>query len=208
MEEFRRDYKQSTLSKTDLDPDPFVQFENWLKEALTTVPEANAMQLATATKEGKPSCRTVLLKQFGSHGLLFYSNYESRKGRELEQNPYASTLFLWKEMERQVTIEGPVEKISRPDSEKYFRSRPRGAQIGATASRQGSVVPSRAFLDEEYRRVEEEFADKPLPLPPFWGGYRLIPERFEFWQGRQNRLHDRFHYLKKGGIWVIERLSP
>ena len=166
------------------------------------------MQLATATKEGKPSCRTVLLKQFGPKGLVFFSNYESRKGRELKENPRAFALFLWKEMERQVAIEGPIEKISREESEKYFRSRPRGAQIGATASRQGRVIPSRAYLDEEFRKVEEDFADKQLPLPLFWGGYRLIPERFEFWQGRQNRQHDRFHYLIKGGNWRIERLSP
>ncbi len=204
----RKDYHKHTLKRKDLQEDPFHQFKLWFEEAQATTQEANAMQLATATLEGKPSCRTVLLKQCDAAGLVFFTNYESRKGRELEQNKRAFALFLWKELERQVCIEGPVEKISREESEAYFANRPRGAQIGASVSRQDSVIPSRDYLDTSYAKLDEAFKDKPLPLPSYWGGYRLTPERFEFWQGRQNRLHDRFQYRQEGCGWIIERLSP
>lgn len=204
----RKDYQKYTLKREELQEDPFAQFDLWLKEALPIEIEANAMQLATATKEGRPSCRTVLLKEFTSQGLVFFTNYESRKGQELKENPRAFVLFLWKKLERQVSIEGSIEKISREESERYFQTRPRGAQLGTIASKQGSVVSSREFLDAEYQKAEKEFDGKLPSLPSYWGGYRLIPERFEFWQGRTNRLHDRFQYRQEGDHWVIERLSP
>jgi pyridoxamine 5'-phosphate oxidase len=203
----RKEYHKHRLSRKDLNENPFSQFELWFKEA-AAIPEANAMQLSTATLEGKPSCRTVLLKQFSQKGFVFYTNHESRKGRELSQNPNAFALFLWKELERQVCLEGPVERISREEAEKYFFTRPRGAQISATASKQDAIIPSREFLEAAYAEVEKAFDGKQLPLPSFWGGYRLIPKRFEFWQGRKNRLHDRFQYRCEGEKWLIERLSP
>lgn len=205
---FRKDYTKCLLSREDLKADPFAQFRKWYEEAVEAIEEPDAMQLATATKEGKPSCRTVLMKQYDARGFVFFTNYDSRKGRELEENPHAFGLFAWKELERQVSIEGQVEKIAREESEKYFSSRPRGAQLSAWASKQGQVLAERKELVSAYEFAEMQYTGKAVPLPPNWGGYRLIPARFEFWQGRSNRLHDRFSYRKEGSNWVIERLSP
>ncbi len=205
----RKEYQKAELLRSDLNKNPFLQFAKWYEEVEgTKAHESDAMQLATATKEGKPSCRTVLLKQFSNKGFIFYTNYESRKAKEIAQNPQGFATFLWKNLERQVCLEGSIEKIDPDDTARYFISRPRGAQIGAWASRQDSTIESREHLDAEYNRILEFYEGKPIPVPPFWGGYRLIPTRFEFWQGRLNRLHDRFHYILQDGIWIIERLSP
>lgn len=209
IEDLRRDYQSHSLDLEDLHADPFVQFQTWFEEAQRAqILEPNAMVLATASVKAKPSSRSMLLKGLDNKGLLFFTNYESRKARELLENPFASATFLWKELERQVIVEGSVEKISETDSQAYFHSRPRGSQVSAWASHQGKPVTSREMLDQEYARLEAQFANTTIPLPPFWGGFRLVPERFEFWQGRKNRLHDRFHYLFKGQRWHIERLFP
>jgi pyridoxamine 5'-phosphate oxidase len=205
----RKEYKLKKLDRKSLDPDPFTQFSVWFEEAcMAQVAEPNAMTLATASLQGRPSCRIVLLKRFDQNGFLFFTNYESRKGKELKENPYAGICFFWKELERQVIIEGSIEKISRMESELYFNSRPRGSQLSAWISRQSQVVSSRGSLEKEYQHLEKEYEGKVIPLPPFWGGYRLIPDRFEFWQGRENRLHDRFQYEHIGSNWIISQLSP
>lgn len=203
-------YRQRGLSRRDLAPDPFEQFRRWFAEAEEVEPpEPNAMTLATATRDGRPSARMVLLKGVDERGFVFYTNYESRKGRELAENPWAALVFWWPHMARQVRVEGRVEKVSEAESDAYFRTRPRGSQIGAWASRQSTVIASRAELEARYRQYEAEFEGREVPRPPYWGGYRLVPEVFEFWQGRLNRLHDRFRYRKQpDGSWVIERLAP
>jgi len=165
------------------------------------------MSIATATPDGKPSVRTVLLKEFDENGFIFFTNYESNKGKNLEANPYAELLFYWMNFERQVRIFGKVEKTSRELSEEYFKSRPLKSRIGAWASKQSSVIPSREYLENQFVEFEKKYTDK-IPLPPYWGGFRVIPERFEFWQGRESRLHDRICYLKKDDKWEIVRLSP
>jgi len=209
IKEIRREYPAKILQKEDLIENPFDQFLRWFEEALAikTI-EINAMTLATASKEARPSCRTVLLKHFNEEGLIFYTNYESRKAEELEENPFAMTTIFWHEQMRQICVEGKVERISLEESQAYFSTRPRGSQLGAWASRQDTVVESRELLDEEFRKVEKKYQGLEIPLPPFWGGYRLIPNRFEFWQGHANRLHDRFEYCFESGKWIINRLSP
>jgi pyridoxamine 5'-phosphate oxidase len=166
------------------------------------------MVLATATPEGKPSARVVLLKGFDERGVVFFTNYEGRKSAELLTNPYAALVFYWIELERQVRVEGPVEKTSRQESEEYFRTRPVESRLSAWASKQSSVIPSRNFLEQKMSDLKSRYENQEVPLPPFWGGFRLQPQMFEFWQGRENRLHDRIRYTQQGGVWVIERLSP
>ncbi|MFI5251642.1 MAG: pyridoxamine 5'-phosphate oxidase [Bacteroidota bacterium] len=203
-------YADRPLDEAVVDQNPIVQFNRWFEEAIAAkVPYPNAMSLATATREGKPSVRIVLLKHADAHGFVFYSNYDSRKGDELSRNAHASLAFFWAELERQVRIEGEVKKISERESDEYFQSRPRGSQIGAWASRQGDVLTSRKELEREFKRLERQYDNKPVQRPPHWGGYRLEPNFIEFWQGRPNRLHDRIIYtLQNGDNWKISRLAP
>jgi pyridoxamine 5'-phosphate oxidase len=205
----RKEYSRHVLSETDVDLNPFVQFKQWFQEALSSrLPEPNAMALATATGEGKPSARMVLLKGYDDRGFVFFTNYEGRKSSELLKNPSAALLFYWSELERQVRIEGTVEKTSRQESEEYFKTRPLESRLGAWASRQSEVIPGRSDLEQKVSDLKESYANREVPVPPYWGGFRLQPQVFEFWQGRENRLHDRIRYSLQGGIWVIERLSP
>lgn len=198
------------LSKRDLDPDPIAQFRAWLDDARNAgirLPEAVA--LATVDGRGRPSVRHVLLRGLDRRGFVFYTNYESRKGRELNANPSAGMAFYWPELHRQVCVTGTVERTSREESEAYFRSRPREARVGAWASRQSEVVSSREELDARYREIDARYPGEGVPLPANWGGFRLAPETVEFWKGREHRLHDRFRYtLQTDGTWVIERLFP
>lgn len=206
----RKEYELSTLSSKKLKENPFEQFMIWIEEAWNcNIIEPNAFVLATANSQGIPSSRTVLLKEFKEDEFVFYTNYESRKSQEIIDNPHVSITTYWKELERQVTIEGIIEKISEERSELYFASRSRESQLSAWSSKQGKPIASRSELLEEYDRYEKEFEGKKIPKPPFWGGFKLIPNCYFFWQGRANRLHDRFRYLKKvEGVWVINRLSP
>ena len=196
------------LKKPTVDKNPVKQFAKWYEVVLKSgLKEPTAMTLATASKGGVPSARTVLLKGYDEKGFLFFTNYGSRKGRELSENPFAELLFYWMDLRKQVRISGRVEKVSKEESEKYFKTRPLNSQIGAWVSRQSEIIPDRKFLEEKYKEYSEKYKED-VPLPPFWGGFRLIPERFEFWQGRENRLHDRICYLKKNGEWEIMRLAP
>ncbi len=205
----RKEYRHETLSRVDLNEDPFIQFKVWVTQALDEeITEANAMTLATASKNGRPSSRTVLLKEIDGTGFLFYTNYNSKKGRDIAENPHASITIYWKELEKQVCIEGRIEKSSAESTNRYFQSRPRLSQLGAWCSKQGEIVESRQVLEAAYREHEKKFAGKEIPVPLHWGGYRLIPETFTFWQGREGRLHDRFLYVKEGGAWAIHRLAP
>ncbi|MCY7327298.1 MAG: pyridoxamine 5'-phosphate oxidase [Saprospiraceae bacterium] len=207
----RENYARQTLSKTDVVPDPIAQFAAWFREVLDSqLREPNAMTLATATRAGRPSARTVLLKGFDPQGFVFYTNYGSKKGQELAENPLAALLFTWLELERQIRIEGQVEKITPEESLTYFQSRPKASQIGAWVSQQSQVIADRAVMETEAAQLREQYAATDvLPLPPFWGGYRLRPDLFEFWQGRRSRLHDRIQYsLLAAGDWRIERLAP
>ncbi len=208
--DLRRNYSLESLSETDVHADPVEQFKRWFDEALNSqLPEPNAMTLATASPDGKPSARTVLLKGLENGGFVFYTNYESRKGEELARNPHAALLFTWLELERQVRIEGTVEKVTEAASNDYFRSRPKGSQIGAWASPQSHVISGREILEDKIQELTETFKhDEALPLPPFWGGYVVRPTYMEFWQGRENRLHDRIAYTLHGETWKIERLAP
>ncbi len=204
----RREYLNLSLSRKDLLDNPYDQFRAWFLEAQAAgILEPNAMQLAT-TDSIKPSIRTVLLKGVEDNGFVFFTNYQSRKAMDLKKNRHASILFLYKEMERQITIEGSVEKISHEESEAYFSSRPRSSQIGAWASSQGHVLKSREELEAKYKELEERYLGKKIPKPDYWGGYKLLPERFEFWQGRPFRLHDRFQYTQDKDGWTIDRLYP
>ncbi|MDR3610168.1 MAG: pyridoxamine 5'-phosphate oxidase [Ignavibacteriaceae bacterium] len=197
------------LSESGVSRDPFEQFGIWYKEAVMTErTEQNAMIISTAGKEGMPSVRTVLLKSFDKDGFVFYTNYGSLKGKELAENPRAAILFLWKETERQVRIRGKVIKTNKGESEAYFRSRPRESQLGAWASKQGEWLKDREHLIETYEKYRKEFEGKEVPMPEYWGGYRVVPTEFEFWQGRENRMHDRICYSLKGYGWHIYRLSP
>ena len=207
----RENYVRLALSETDLLPDPVAQFATWFREALDSqVREPNAMTLATANRQGRPSARTVLLKGFDAAGFVFYTNYESRKGQELAENPQAALLFTWLDLERQIRIEGQVEKITPAESLAYFQSRPKGSQIGTWASPQSRVIADRSVLEATEAELRSQYAEvDTLPLPPFWGGYRLQPDQFEFWQGRSNRLHDRIRYARtEHGGWSLERLAP
>jgi len=210
LSDIRTDYKRHSLDEKDLDRDPIRQFEAWFAEALAAdVPEVNAATLATATPDGRPSARIVLLKGCDPRGFTFFTNYDSRKGRQLAANPRAALLFFWKELERQVAIEGAVEKVSAEESEGYFHSRPIASQVGAWASRQSQVIAGREPLEARFREFEQKFAGGEVPRPEFWGGFRILPESLEFWQGRPSRLHDRLRYRKDAaGVWTIERLSP
>ncbi|HMM41851.1 MAG TPA: pyridoxamine 5'-phosphate oxidase [Thermomicrobiales bacterium] len=208
--DMRREYGQPGVGDADVDPDPFRQFKAWFQDAVdASVIESNAMILATATPDGRPSVRVVLLKGMDDDGFVFYTNYDSRKGSELQANPRAALLFYWPELTRQVRIEGSVGQVSRGESEAYFRSRAHLSQLGAWASRQSSVIPSREYLEQRMAALVDQYDGLEVPLPPFWGGYRLTPDTFEFWHGRPNRLHDRIQYAREpGGLWQLSRLSP
>ena len=232
LSDFREDYRHGSLDRAQLNPSPFAQFESWFQAATGEQgqsrwrkigialfklwsaicnhrpPDINAMTLATVDKDGHPSSRTVLLKTLDERGFVFFTNYDSRKGRELAENPNAALTFFWPELERQVCVAGTVTKLPVAESAAYFKSRPRGSQIGAWASSQSETVPDRAALEAKWHELEEKFPGE-VPLPPNWGGFILRPERIEFWQGRPSRLHDRFCYTRQtDGSWKIERLSP
>jgi pyridoxamine 5'-phosphate oxidase len=206
----RYDHVGKGLRRTDLDPNPTRQFSNWFTAAIEAgIRDVNAMSLATAGINGRPSVRIVLLKSFDRDGFVFFSNYESAKGKQLDSNPYAALGFYWIELDRQIRITGKVEKTSREESQAYFHSRPVGSQLGAWASRQSEIIDGRRVLDARMAEMVERFGNNRIPLPPHWGGYRLKPEMMEFWQGRQNRLHDRFRYTRLAdGTWQIDRLAP
>lgn len=209
LAELRREYTLAGLRRADLDPDPISQFQKWFAQAMEAeIVEPNAMMLATANEDFQPSTRIVLLKGVDERGFSFFTNYESRKGRELALNPNASLTFFWAGLERQVNVGGTVSKLSREESEAYFGARPLGSQRGAWVSKQSTVVPNREYLEKRLAEVEAQFGEK-VPTPPYWGGYVLNPTSVEFWQGRPNRLHDRFLYKRRlRGDWLIERLSP
>jgi pyridoxamine 5'-phosphate oxidase len=204
------EYHSSGLTKSDICSNPVEQFDSWYTEALQTeVMEANIAMLATADNSGKPSNRTLLLKEYGDAGFSFFSNYESRKARELEQNPFGSLLFFWYRKHRQVRIEGMVRKLETASSDEYFKSRPRKSKLAAWASKQSSEIISRYQLEKQYNMYEKKFdSQDAIPRPPFWGGYLLTPYQFEFWQGRENRMHDRILYEKDNGNWNIKQLAP
>ena len=200
---------KNVLSETDLDPNPVVQFARWFAEARQKSPDPEAMTLATADESGLVSARIVLLKHVDERGFVFYTNYNSRKGNQLRDNPRAALSFYWPELDRQVRIEGAVVKTTEQESDIYFASRPRGSQLGAWASEQSRVIPGRGDLDARFHELETTYRGVAVPRPPHWGGYRVIPVWIEFWQGREDRLHDRFRYtLREPHDWVIERLSP
>jgi pyridoxamine 5'-phosphate oxidase len=207
---FRKEYRFDHLSEENAGSDPFALFEAWFRMAgESNIHEPNAMALATSSPDGHPSIRVVLLKSYDQTGFTFFTNYESRKGREMAVNPNAALLFWWEPLERQVRIEGVIEKLSAADSDEYYYSRPLGSRLGAWVSQQSSVIPNRAILDERFAELQAEYGDKHPDRPPFWGGYRLRPIAFEFWQGGVNRLHDRLRYRHQSeGDWLRERLSP
>ena len=207
----REDYKSKPFGKNDSDINPFQQFTNWFQEAVNAkLPEPNAMTLATCNKAGYPSARIVLLKGFDENGFCFYTNYTGRKAQDMEENPNIALVFCWLELKRQIRIEGQVEKMTFEASEAYFKSRPKGSQIGAWASPQSSVIDDRQILEDKVKALELKYKDAvSLPCPPHWGGYVLQPKAIEFWQGRRSRLHDRLLYKKnEGGVWKVERLAP
>jgi pyridoxamine 5'-phosphate oxidase len=210
LSELRQSYTKDSFSEKDLLATPFEQFEKWFKQAMNSrLDEPNAMCLATANKQGQPSTRIVLLKDFSEEGLVFYTNYESRKAEDLDATGRAAANFLWLPLQRQVNVAGRVERVSKAQSLKYFLSRPFGSQLGAWASPQSKVITSRSLLETKLDQMKRKFAEGKVPLPDHWGGYRIIPETFEFWQGRPNRLHDRFIYRKADdGDWFAERLAP
>jgi pyridoxamine 5'-phosphate oxidase len=206
----RKEHDLSRLFEEDLDPDPIRQFQAWLDDALhSEVPEINAMALATATPDGRPSVRMLLLRGVDERGFTFFTSYESRKARELEANPHAAMVFFWHELERQVRVEGRVERASDKESDVYFHGRPEGSRLGAWASPQSAVIASREVLESWFDEAEARFAGDSIPRPANWGGYRLVPDSIEFWQGGPHRLHDRLRYTRRvSGNWIIERLAP
>lgn len=205
----RREYQGAPLGRRDLDDDPLRQFERWLGNAVhAEIVDPTAMTLATADARGRPGVRTVLLKTYDDRGFVFYTSYRSRKARDIAENDQVALLFFWRELSRQIVIEGRAAKIPRAESLAYFATRPRGSQIGAWISPQSSVITARALLEQKFAEMKRKFHDKQIPLPDTWGGYRVTPERFEFWQGRPDRLHDRFQYRRDADRWVIERLAP
>jgi len=208
--DIRKDYMLRSLLEGDVAVNPIRQFDTWWQEALNSeIDEVNAMTLATASADGVPAARIVLLKGYDERGFVFFTNYESFKGMQLAENPRACLVFFWKELERQVRITGLVEKVSAEESDAYFNSRPEGSRIGAWASPQSQVISSREWLEEREKKYIRDFMDKPLKRPDHWGGYRVKPISFEFWQGRSNRLHDRIQYTLQGNNeWIIERLAP
>ncbi len=206
----REDYRAKTLEITDVHANPIQQFNEWFQEALDSqIKEANAMTIATVDAQGKPAARIVLLKGFDENGFIFYTNYDSRKGQELAANPNIAVVFLWKDLERQIRIEGIAEKVTHEISLNYFHSRPKGSQIGAWASPQSQVIPDRSILEQNVLDLKEKYKDADhLPIPSHWGGYQIKPALIEFWQGRSSRLHDRICYTLEGKTWKIERLAP
>jgi pyridoxamine 5'-phosphate oxidase len=208
--DLRKEYGHAGLRRQDLKEDPFKQFEFWFQQAYeANLPEPNAMSLATVDAQGAPTLRTVLLKYFDSQGFVFFTNYESRKARQIQVNPHVSLLFLWIPLERQVQIMGTAAKVPTAESLKYFATRPRGSQLGAWCSQQSTIISSRQMLEITLDEIKRKFVNREIPLPSFWGGYRVVPVSFEFWQGRPNRLHDRFLYSRQqDGPWEIQRLSP
>ncbi len=206
----RKEYTQNVLDEKSVIKNPFKQFEVWFQEVLRSkIDEANAMTLSTATKNGTPSSRIVLLKKFDESGFIFFTNYKSQKGVEIFENPNVSLLFFWKELERQIRISGITKQISKIESFKYFTTRPTESKIGAWISNQSKVIETRKFLEIAFEKMKLDFRNKKIPLPPNWGGIKVIPNKFEFWQGRKNRLHDRILYsLQENKIWKIERLMP
>lgn len=198
-----------TLSEADLAETPFCQFDRWFSEAFdAALPEPEAMTLATSSADGAPSARIVLLKSFDERGFVFFTNYESRKSRELAANPRAALVFFWSRLERQIRIEGSIERITDSESDNYFSTRPRGSQLGAWVSEQSRSIPSRLVLEQQLEQLIREHDGADVPRPPFWGGWRVVPKSVEFWQGRADRLHDRLLYRRDRGAWTVERLSP
>jgi len=210
----RRDYQSRTLDITDVSPDPFLQFKKWFDEALeianeTKGFEANAMTLCTATPDGKPSARIVLLKGFDEKGFIFYTNYDSRKGQQIEANPNVALVFHWHGLERQIRIEGQAERVEPSLSDKYYNSRPRKSRLGAWASPQSQIIDHREILEKNMQQLQADYGEeKPIPRPPHWGGYRVAPSAIEFWQGRSSRLHDRIIYERNDNSWEIRRVAP
>lgn len=205
----RTDYRLAALGEQDTDPDPIVQFDRWFQDARDAeCREPNAMTLATCTPDAYPTARMVLLKGVDARGFVFFTDYRSRKGQELADNPHAALCFFWQELERQVRVNGAVQRVPRTESAEYFNSRPRASRIGAWVSHQSQVLPSRDVLDAQVTEMTQKFAEGDVPLPDHWGGFRVIPEQVEFWQGRESRLHDRIVYTRRAGAWHRERLSP
>jgi pyridoxamine 5'-phosphate oxidase len=210
LADLRGEYSTAGIARAELHDDPVEQFRAWFEQACRSgIPEPNAMSLATAWRDGRPLLRTVLLKQYDERGFVFFTNLESRKAKQLAENPQVALLFPWVALARQVMITGAVERVSIAESTAYFITRPVGSQLAAWASPQSSVITGRALLEMKWEEMKRKFADGKIPLPSFWGGYRVIPELFEFWQGRANRLHDRYQYSKRAdGGWAIEQLAP
>ncbi|MEP7346510.1 MAG: pyridoxamine 5'-phosphate oxidase [Gemmatimonadaceae bacterium] len=209
LSDLRREYALASLDRSDVDGNPMEQFRRWFNDAQSAgILEPNAMTLATIGPAGKPSARIVLLKAADAQGFVFFTNYQSRKASELDTTGAGALVFLWKEIERQVRVEGRVERVSPDESDAYFRTRPYGSQLGTWASPQSSVIASREWLERSFAAAEARFDGGEVPCPPHWGGYRVIPDEVEFWQGRQSRLHDRLRYRRDGERWIIERLAP